>query len=113
MRVVAASDRLQNAFTMLAIILVVGRPNIGWLPFPEAIPWGRILVVVEQQDFDRGPSAAILNATRRLSPAQRHRRRRLMRAHLPDLLWTVKHSRAATNFLRAVGRADQAGCRSV
>ena len=92
---------------------MVGQENMGWLPFPEAIPWGRILVVIERQNFDRSPTEAILNATRSITLAQRYERRRLMRYHLPDLLWTVKHSRTATNFVRAVAMAPHGGCRGI
>ena len=107
-----SSDRLQNAFTMLQIPLVVGAANARWLPFPSAIPWERIVLTVPQEAFDRRPAEAVLSAIATLSPAERARRRQLMHAHLPDLLWTVDGSRVADNFLReaAVAIAQDAPC---
>jgi len=106
-----SSDRIQNAFSMLQIPLIVGEKNVNWLPFPSAIPWRRIVKVVPQAAFERDPTQAVADAADAVSPEDRNRRRELMQKHLPDLLWTARDSRAATNFLREVAAARHANCR--
>jgi hypothetical protein len=105
-----SSDRIQNAFSMLQIPLIVGEKNVYWLPFPHAIPWREIIQIVPQAAFERDPTRAVAEAAAALSSEERLRRRSIMLAHLPDLLWTASESRVATNFLREIALVKHAKC---
>ena len=97
-----SSDRLQNAFAALQVPLVVGEGNSHWFPFPHAIPWTRIVAVIDQAAFNRNPTGAIMKTISMFNRSSLLERRRLMLHHIPDLLFSVNNSRVGINFVREV-----------
>lgn len=100
------SDRLVNALTALQIPVLVGSDTLSVLPFPFAVPWHRLVVVVHRHVFRADPVAALANATSTLTDQDIEERRRLITMHLPDVIWNVLGSRVHENILLAA-----AGCR--
>lgn len=88
------SDRLQNAFVLGSVPVVLGFPT--WLPFSFVIPWRRILVSVSFDAFVQN-SANVIPGWR----TDLHERQKLIRAHKADLMFSHPRSRLVGNILRA------------
>ncbi|HIE70766.1 MAG TPA: hypothetical protein EYP98_11660 [Planctomycetes bacterium] len=100
------SDRWINAMTAGAALLTIvankSNPSaeLGWLPFPEAVPWRQLVQTIEREYFERDPAAAIQSTIAEVSPTQLANLQNLSRHHAADLDWTAHGSRALENLLR-------------
>ena len=81
------SDRFQNAMianTMLVAVIEKFDRDVGWLPFPDFIPWKDIVITVPRKQFQADPVGEI-NKLRLIPQADIDRRRALMKKYTPAI----------------------------
>ena len=81
------SDRFQNAMvenTLLVAVIEKFDRDVGWMPFPDMIPWRDIVITIPRARFQADPVGEI-NKLRQIPQEDLDRRRALMKKYSPAI----------------------------
>lgn len=76
-------DRFQNAFIAGAILVAVIEDfelDVGWLPFPDFIPWKDIVITIPRNKFQANPASEV-NKLREIPEHELQKKRELMKLY--------------------------------
>eukprot|EP00732_Lithocolla_globosa_P003436 Lithocolla_globosa_v1_NODE_2772_length_1873_cov_3.993949.p1 type:complete len:460 gc:universal NODE_2772_length_1873_cov_3.993949:1565-186(-) len=94
---VAGSDRFEMAFSAGAVIAHVGLLS-SVLPYPNLIPWEKLLIYIPKDDFDKDPMA-IIRKLNEIPDEIGHQIFQLQQNFIADLEFSDLNSRVADNIL--------------
>ena len=105
------THRIANAIEARALPLVHADewPAIkANLPFRRAVPWERLVFMVDADEFERAPAKAVADAARAVGNATFERALRLSERHRRDVLWHLAGSTAYLRFLEVASELARA-----
>jgi hypothetical protein len=96
------SDRWINGMVAGTALIQVADDEdsaLGWLPFPEAVPWKDIVITIPRDSYRRDPAAAIRRVLDETSEQKLLELQQLSLQYAADVDWTAHNSRALENLL--------------
>lgn len=98
------TEFIASCFESDSIILALSHEQealLKALPFHPAVPWHKIILWVDSDEFKAGPVEALLEAIDGITDEEATKRLVLMRKHKREVTWSTKTSRASHNILQA------------
>lgn len=96
------SDRWINAMVSGTALLAVGDSitDLDWLPFPDAVPWKEIVLLIPRAEFHRDPVGCLRKIMQDMPVTRLRELQKLSRYYADDLEWSSPHSRVVSNLIR-------------
>ena len=95
------SDRWINGIVAgTALIQVIAsEDDWNWLPFPDLIPWKKIVITIWEDDFLKDPAGSIRKVIETTSEDRLLKLQELSRYYAADLDWMAHNSRVLENLI--------------